>query len=101
MHSMRAHLFHVMDIQLSSINESFIYGVEEMIIQLHVIIYSVLIQVNLSFSLFQFHRIHSGTRQWSMISIVGDITPSPRDGHTACVINNRMYIFGGFEDQVK
>ena len=42
----------------------------------------------------------SGTRQWSIIPIVGDIIPSARDGHSACVIDNRMYIFGGFEDQV-
>lgn len=32
---------------------------------------------------------------------MGDFIPSPRDGHSACVINDRMYIFGGFEDQVR
>ncbi|CAF1406085.1 unnamed protein product [Rotaria sp. Silwood1] len=38
------------------------------------------------------------SRQWSIVSIVGDFVPTPRDGHSACVINDRMYIFGGFED---
>ncbi len=27
--------------------------------------------------------------------------PSARDGHSACVIHDRMYIFGGFEDHVR
>jgi len=42
------HLFHDMDIQLLFINENFIYGVDEMIIQEHVIVYFVLILVNIS-----------------------------------------------------
>ncbi|CAF2252329.1 unnamed protein product [Rotaria magnacalcarata] len=41
------------------------------------------------------------SRQWSIVSVVGDFVPSPRDGHTACCINDRMYIFGGFEDDTQ
>ncbi|CAF0948628.1 unnamed protein product [Rotaria sordida] len=41
------------------------------------------------------------SRQWSLVSIVGDFVPSPRDGHSACIINDRMYIFGGFEDHTQ
>ena len=41
------------------------------------------------------------TRQWSIVSIVGDLIPSARDGHSACLIDDRMYIFGGFEDDVR
>jgi len=35
------------------------------------------------------------------VPIVGRLIHSARDGHSACVIHNRMYIFGGFEDIVK
>ncbi|UJR20321.1 hypothetical protein I4U23_023452 [Adineta vaga] len=36
--------------------------------------------------------------QWSYVRVTGTDIPSSRDGHSACVINDRMYIFGGFED---
>ena len=26
--------------------------------------------------------------------------PAARDGHTACVIGSRIYIFGGYEEEV-
>lgn len=26
--------------------------------------------------------------------------PGARDGHSACVIRNKMYIFGGYEERV-
>lgn len=37
------------------------------------------------------------TFQWSYIPTTGCI-PGPRDGHTACLIGNIMYVFGGFEE---
>ncbi|KAG8193291.1 hypothetical protein JTE90_003778 [Oedothorax gibbosus] len=33
---------------------------------------------------------------WSVIEGTGHV-PSPTDGHSACVIDNSMYVFGGFE----
>ncbi|KAJ1521454.1 hypothetical protein ONE63_003122 [Megalurothrips usitatus] len=35
------------------------------------------------------------TLNWSKPAVSGDV-PSPRDGHSACVIADRMYVFGGF-----
>lgn len=37
------------------------------------------------------------TLEWSTPEVYGSI-PVPRDGHSACVINNQMYIFGGFQE---
>ena len=34
---------------------------------------------------------------WSQPTVCGDI-PGARDGHSACVINNCMYVFGGYEE---
>lgn len=34
--------------------------------------------------------------EWSAPSVSG-MVPFAKDGHTACVIKNKMYIFGGFE----
>jgi N-acetylneuraminic acid mutarotase len=34
---------------------------------------------------------------WSQPKVCGDI-PGARDGHSACVINNCMYVFGGYEE---
>lgn len=36
--------------------------------------------------------------KWTLIRATGCI-PGARDGHSACVIGNRMYVFGGFEEQ--
>ncbi|CAF1026965.1 unnamed protein product [Adineta ricciae] len=36
--------------------------------------------------------------KWSIVPVTGRDIPSSRDGHSACVIDDRMYIFGGFED---
>lgn len=41
------------------------------------------------------------TNHWSIVPIVGCLVPGARDGHSACVIENRMYIFGGFEDETQ
>ena len=35
--------------------------------------------------------------KWSRPSVTGDI-PAARDGHSSCVIDNCMYIFGGYEE---
>ncbi|XP_077995275.1 kelch domain-containing protein 3-like [Glandiceps talaboti] len=35
---------------------------------------------------------------WSCPSVSGDV-PEARDGHSACVINKNIFIFGGYEDQ--
>ncbi|XP_049939658.1 kelch domain-containing protein 3 isoform X1 [Schistocerca serialis cubense] len=36
---------------------------------------------------------------WSSPKVSGMI-PAARDGHSACVINNQMFVFGGFEEQM-
>ena len=41
----------------------------------------------------------SGTQRWSIEETEGD-TPNARDGHSACVVYNKMYIFGGYEAKV-
>ena len=48
-----------------------------------------------------FLRMNLETCQWSLVQIIGEQIPSARDGHSACVIHDRMYIFGGFEDHVR
>ncbi|XP_033733715.1 kelch domain-containing protein 3-like [Pecten maximus] len=37
--------------------------------------------------------------KWSCPNTGGNI-PIARDGHSACVINNKMFIFGGYEEEV-
>jgi hypothetical protein len=92
---------HDTGILLLYINENFIYGVVEMIIHEHVIVCFVLILVNISLKYFiENSSIDLATRQWSLVPILGSLVPSARDGHSACIIHNRMYIFGGFEDIV-
>ena len=44
--------------------------------------------------------IFSDSLKWSIVDTEGD-TPQARDGHSACVIDAKMYIFGGYEAQVK
>jgi len=39
------------------------------------------------------------TLRWSKPETHGQ-PPAARDGHTACVIGHRMYIFGGYEEVV-
>lgn len=36
---------------------------------------------------------------WSRPRVYGKI-PGARDGHSACIIDNRMYVFGGYEEDV-
>ncbi|XP_069675101.1 kelch domain-containing protein 3 isoform X2 [Periplaneta americana] len=37
--------------------------------------------------------------QWSCPSVSGMI-PGARDGHSACIINHCMFVFGGFEEEI-
>ena len=40
-----------------------------------------------------------GTRFWTCPSTCGD-RPGARDGHSACILNDRMFIFGGYVEDV-
>ena len=40
------------------------------------------------------------TLKWSRPPVNAEMIPGARDGHSACVINNKMYIFGGYEEAV-
>ena len=37
---------------------------------------------------------------WSQPKVEGRI-PGARDGHSACIINGCMYIFGGYEESIR
>jgi len=39
------------------------------------------------------------TLQWSCPEVTGMI-PGARDGHSACIINHCMFVFGGFEEDI-
>lgn len=39
------------------------------------------------------------TLKWSTPECTGSL-PGARDGHSACVVNHYMYIFGGFEENI-
>lgn len=39
------------------------------------------------------------TLQWTKPEVIGHI-PGARDGHSACIVNQYMYIFGGFEEEI-
>ena len=39
------------------------------------------------------------TNRWSRPVVSGTL-PGARDGHSACVINSSMYIFGGYEEDI-
>lgn len=39
---------------------------------------------------------NTDTLEWSLPAVSGS-EPLSKDGHSACVIRNKMYIFGGFE----
>ncbi|KAK8769789.1 hypothetical protein V5799_013748 [Amblyomma americanum] len=43
------------------------------------------------------YRFDTDAMTWSRRRAYGQV-PGPRDGHSACVVGQRMYIFGGFED---
>lgn len=39
------------------------------------------------------------TLEWETPKVSGNL-PGARDGHSACIIGARMYIFGGFEEVI-
>jgi len=41
-----------------------------------------------------------GTGQWMCPDVKGE-RPGARDGHSACVIDNRMFVFGGYVEEVR
>jgi len=41
--------------------------------------------------------LNSETLKWSIPNVFGS-KPVPKDGHSACIIGNCMYIFGGFQE---
>eukprot|EP00088_Acartia_fossae_P008534 TRINITY_DN14086_c0_g1_i3.p1 TRINITY_DN14086_c0_g1~~TRINITY_DN14086_c0_g1_i3.p1 ORF type:complete len:430 (-),score=43.45 TRINITY_DN14086_c0_g1_i3:185-1372(-) len=43
------------------------------------------------------YRFHTNTLKWSTPKVTGEI-PGERDGHSACVIDKYMFVFGGYED---
>lgn len=47
-------------------------------------------------TLFQYD---TGKKKWSIVQTKGT-RPGARDGHSACVINKRIYIFGGYEEEL-
>merc|ERR1712107_664088 len=40
------------------------------------------------------------THTWARPEVTGDI-PGQRDGHSACVIGDFMYVFGGYEENIE
>jgi len=45
-------------------------------------------------------KFDTNTYTWSQPRVYGE-QPGERDGHSACVINNAMYIFGGYEEVIE
>lgn len=39
------------------------------------------------------------TQQWERPEVSGNL-PGARDGHSACIVEHKMYIFGGFEEMM-
>ncbi|CAI5453235.1 unnamed protein product [Caenorhabditis angaria] len=46
------------------------------------------------------HEFDPVTLRWRKMEIVGFIPPA-RDGHTAVMVNNKMFVFGGFEEELQ
>jgi len=46
------------------------------------------------------HRFDGDNCSWDVPYVTGTI-PDARDGHSACMIKSRMYIFGGYEDRTQ
>ncbi len=43
------------------------------------------------------YQFDTKTYKWSKPAVRGQI-PAERDGHSACIIGDHMYIFGGYEE---
>jgi len=41
----------------------------------------------------------TATKRWSRPPVSGDM-PGARDGHSSCVIRDKMFVFGGYEESV-
>jgi len=41
----------------------------------------------------------AASKRWSRPPVSGDV-PGARDGHSSCVIRDKMFVFGGFEEGV-
>ena len=41
------------------------------------------------------YKLSMTTMRWKKVRVQGEIAPEPRYGHTATLIDNRMFIFGG------
>lgn len=44
------------------------------------------------------YGFNSNTNCWFKPNVIGTV-PNARDGHSACVINNKMFVFGGYEEE--
>lgn len=40
------------------------------------------------------------TLEWETPEVSGPNLPGARDGHSACIVGSKMYIFGGFEEVI-
>lgn len=84
----------------------FLFGEDEMMMQLGIWIFSslaylfILLINYLFFNSNILYCFDTNTHLWSKPKVYGNI-PGARDGHSACVINNCMWIFGGYEEEVK
>lgn len=106
-----AYHFNAMDTQQSHMGKMSIFGEEEMS-KLHATKYMCLTQVSLksclqnilhcTVNIFKLASVplFSETLTWSRPKATG-MVPAARDGHTACIINNRMYVFGGYEEGIE
>lgn len=46
------------------------------------------------------HEFDPATQKWRIVPVSGKVPPS-RDGHSATVVGHKMYLFGGFEEDVQ
>ncbi|CAD6196130.1 unnamed protein product [Caenorhabditis auriculariae] len=46
------------------------------------------------------HKFDPVARRWSLVKTIGSIPPA-RDGHTAIVVDDKMIVFGGFEEDMQ
>lgn len=44
------------------------------------------------------HEYNPASNEWTVVQVEGSFIPPARDGHTAVVHKDKMYVFGGFEE---
>lgn len=54
----------------------------------------------IKYFLINIFSLFSDTHEWSVPKVHGHI-PEARDGHSACIINDHMYIFSGYLEYVE